>query len=136
MAINVTLSPSDITNKYPSSVILKLTDDEKTGVINTEVIQGCIDDAEMILKSFINIDVLEEDNTFYITAAEIKNWWRDLTLYSLGQRVISNSFANKYDLVEAQIKRRLSNENEPNEPLSSNSKSYIEEYGYGGYLWW
>ena len=78
------LTPDDIRIKYNYELLLNLTDRNKTGFIDDEVIQICIDDAFTTLSSLLNPD---DEITYGLK--NLKKWWTLLTyceLYALNEQ--------------------------------------------------
>lgn len=72
------LTPDDIRIKYSYELLLQLTDRNKTGFIDDEVIQICIDDAFTTLSSLLN----PADEVSY-RLKDLKKWWLALTYCEL-----------------------------------------------------
>ena len=72
------LTPDDIRIKYNYELLLNLTDRNKTGFIDDEVIQICIDDAFTTLSSLLNPD---DEITYGLK--NLKKWWTLLTYCEL-----------------------------------------------------
>ncbi|MEQ8168543.1 MAG: hypothetical protein ABRQ38_06575 [Candidatus Eremiobacterota bacterium] len=72
------LTPDDIRIRYSYEILVQLTDRDKTGFINDEVIQICIDDAFTTLSSLLD----PTDETTY-GLKNLKKWWTLLTYCAL-----------------------------------------------------
>ncbi len=91
------LTPDDIKLKYNYELLIQLTDRNKTGFIDDEVIQICIDDAFTTLSSLLDPD----DETTY-GLKNLKKWWTLLTyceLYAFNEQE-KVSFDKKQSVID------------------------------------
>jgi len=91
------LTPDDIKLKYNYELLIQLTDRNKTGFIDDEGIQICIDDAFTTLSSLLDPD----DETTY-GLKNLKKWWTLLTyceLYAFNEQE-KVSFDKKQSVID------------------------------------
>lgn len=72
------LTPQDLKDKYGADLLLQLTDKDKTGSIDDDVLQSCIDDAYTTLSSLLD----PTDEVTY-RLKDLKKWWLALTYCEL-----------------------------------------------------